>query len=96
MGRARLKDLAQWAAGVSAPSSTDVFFFLDFYALSDEEAFGSELRARVRPYYERVVARKAERIRTRPDREPEGPPRPMALEPGEPPRVRVCGIAALR
>ena len=77
---ARLKDLAQWAAG-SADASVlgDPFAFLAVYGEPDGLPGYEELVGRITPYFETILEKKAERLRTRPEREPEGPPQPKPL-----------------
>ena len=85
LDEARLRDLAQFAAGCSTLQPwTDPFAFLSAYldapGLPDYDALG----AQVMPFYERILERKRERIRTRPLREPGGPPAPRPLPPAPP------------
>ncbi len=96
LDRARLRDLGQFTAGCSALEPWgDPFSFLMIYGeapgLPDYEA----LVELITPFYERVMERKAERERTRPAREPDGPPQPAPLVVGAPPRVRARDIAVL-
>lgn len=79
---ARRKDLAQWAVGTAGASVLgDPLAFLAVYAeppgLPDYETLVTSLL----PLQERILARKAERLRTRPEREPDGPPAPTPLPP---------------
>ncbi len=80
LDEARCKDLAQWAAGSAGASALgDPFAFLAFYGEAPGLPDYDELIAAIEPAYEKILERKAERIRTRPEREPEGPPQPVPL-----------------
>jgi len=83
LDRRRLKDLAQFAAGcVELGPEVDPFGFLADYAAAEAGLPAPDaLQARVRPIFERILERKAERIATRPQREPDGPPAPLPLPP---------------
>lgn len=77
---ARLKDLAQLAAGTIALQPWgDPFAFLAAYLEAPGLPSYEDLGARVTPFYERILERKRERERTRPQREPHGPPAPVPL-----------------
>lgn len=79
---ARLKDLAQWAVGsANAAALGDPFAFLTFYGEAEGLPDYEALVEAVLPLYEKIMTRKAERVRTRPQREPEGPPAPQPLPP---------------
>lgn len=80
--RARRADLARFAAGCRALWPTrDPFAFLDVYAPAGGAPSRAALEARSRPLLERVLAKRAEDERTRPQREPAGPPQPVPLPP---------------
>ena len=92
--KARWKDLAQLAAGCTElEPAVEPFAWLAAYA----EAAGvtPEVRDEVEPVFERVMARKRERLASRPTREPDGPPAPVPLSPetgaDTTPRVRSLG-----
>jgi hypothetical protein len=79
---ARLRDLAQFAAGCSALQPwSDPFAFLAAYLEEPGLAGYDALSAKAMPVYERILERKRERERTRPQREPHGPPPPTPLSP---------------
>lgn len=87
LDRPRRKDLAQWAAGCrDLVGEARAFDFLPHYA----EAAGlgrdaaAALEARIQAPYARILARKAQRIATLPEREPDGPPAPRPLPPDAP------------
>ena len=84
LDRARRKDLAQFAAGISEmDAGVDPFGFLPAYVKAAEGLPPAEsLAARVRPAFERIMARKRDRIASRPKREPDGPPAPKPLPDG--------------
>ena len=76
----RCKDLAQWAAGSAGASALgDPFAFLAFYGEAPGLPDYDELIAAIEAPFEKILERKAERIRTRPEREPDGPPMPEPL-----------------
>ena len=92
LDEARLKDLAQWAVGSAGASVLgDPFAFLAVYGERDgavDAGAGSaafppyeQFLERITPFYEAILAKKAERLRTRPEREPDGPPAPTPLSP---------------
>ncbi|MDJ0520541.1 MAG: lipopolysaccharide kinase InaA family protein [Planctomycetota bacterium] len=96
LDRARLKDLGQFTAGCAALEPWgDPFTFLMAYGEEPGLPPYDELMEAVTPFYERVMERKAERERTRPEREPDGPPQPKPLGVGGPPKVRVRGLGRL-
>jgi len=82
--QARAKDLAQFAAGCKE-LALDPFAFL--------VAYGLPARAQAEPIYKQIMRRKAQRIATRPQREPDGPPAPVPLEVAS--RASDVGIRAL-
>lgn len=84
LDEARLRDLAQWAVGSAGASVLgDPFAFLAVYAEAGEGAGDlpdyEALIEALTPFYETILEKKAERLRTRPDREPDGPPPPTPL-----------------
>ena len=80
MDEARCKDLAQWAVGTaSATVLGDPFAFLAIYGDAPGLPPYEALHDAINPHYERILERKAERLRTRPEREPGGPPAPVPL-----------------
>ena len=97
--RARRKDLAQFAAGIAElDADGDPFGFLPAYVQAAEGLPPAEsLAAQVRPAFERIMARKRDRIASRPTREPDGPPAPKPLPPGfgETGEMRLSGLAQL-
>lgn len=97
--RARLKDLAQFAAGCQALApDEDPFAFLEPYAdCADGLPAVAQLRQEATPAFERVMARKAERVATQAEREPDGPPPPLPLPPdfGRGAKVRVRPLSDL-
>jgi len=97
--RGRLKDLAQFAAGCHALTpEADPFAFLEAYvACAEGLPPCAVLRAQVDPAYERIMARKAERVATQGLREPAGPPPPLPLPPdfGRSAKMRVRPMSDL-
>ncbi len=78
--RARLKDLAQFAIGFGALDLwPEPFLFLATYGETPGLPPHDTLVQRIRPIRDRILARKAARRRTQPDREPGGPPQPVPL-----------------
>ncbi len=93
LDRERLKDLGQFTAGCAALEPwSDPFGFLTTYADAPGLPEYEDLVAQVTPFYERVMERKALRERTRPQREPDGPPMPAPLAMGPKPSVRVRAL----
>lgn len=91
----RLRDLARFAAGVgfSAPGR-DPFTFLDDYLSAPGLPTRARLEPLVRSRLQRVRAKRAEDERTRPLREPHGPPQPVPLPRDAAPvrRERLSGV----
>lgn len=86
----RKKDLAQWAAGVHAlQPDDDPFAFLESYAAAPDMPLPASLRDMLRPYFEKILAKKAKRRRTQAAREAEGPLVPTPLPERGPPGPRV-------
>lgn len=82
LDEARLRDLAQFAAGCGALQPwSDPFSFLVSYLEEPGLESYDDVSARAMPAYERIMEKKRERVRTRPQREPHGPPRPTPLPP---------------
>lgn len=80
LDRARRKDLAQWAVGSAAASVLgDPFAFLAVYAQEPGLPEHDALIGAITPSYEKILAKKAERLRTQPLREPHGAPLPRPL-----------------
>ncbi len=80
--RARKKDIAQFLVGI--PPSLDpedgaraLNAYVEDPGLPSAEA----LHAQVQPLIEGIMRKKAHRIATRPQREPDGPPKPVPLPP---------------
>lgn len=95
LDRARLRDLAQWAAGLAELSGTGTFPPLAFLAPYARAAgLGGSPTEGVRPLFEAIRARKARRRATQAGREAAGPLRPEPLPPDVRPvprRVRPLG-----
>jgi tRNA A-37 threonylcarbamoyl transferase component Bud32 len=94
----RLRDLAQWAAGIwELHPDIDVHAFLEPYAEQPGVGEPEHLRALVRRPYERIREKKRIRAETRAAREARGPLVPEALPlPGPtPPRIREFPMSAL-
>lgn len=72
------RDLAQAVLGLEALAGDLVRPFLAAYAAGAGRA-PDVLRAALAPARGRILAKKAERLRTRPAREPDGPPQPRPL-----------------
>lgn len=80
--RRRLKDLAQWAAGLLAlRPDEDPFLFLRAYAEAAGLPGPEWLSGVVRPLFAKIQERKQKRLATLPRREPHGPPPPVPLSP---------------
>jgi tRNA A-37 threonylcarbamoyl transferase component Bud32 len=78
----RLRDLARFAAGVGlSAQGRDPFAFLGDYLAAPVPLPRADFEAGIRARLERVLAKRAEDERTRPEREPHGPPRPVPLPP---------------
>ncbi|MHC5009561.1 MAG: lipopolysaccharide kinase InaA family protein [Planctomycetota bacterium] len=82
LDRMRFRDLAQWAAGrVELRPDEAPFAFLDAYGRAPGLPSAETLEARIRPFYLRILDRKARRRASQAAREPGGPPAPMPLPP---------------
>ncbi len=80
LDRLRLRDLARLAAGASLLWPTDdPFAFLDAYVAAPGLPQRPRVESAVAPLLARVLAKRAEDVRTRPAREPHGPPLPVPL-----------------
>jgi hypothetical protein len=76
----RLDDLAHFAAGIRlSAAGRDPFAFVHEYLARPGLPPRVLLEARLRPRLERILAKRAEDERTRPQREPQGPPSPTPL-----------------
>ena len=99
LDRARRKDLAQFAAGIAElDAAAEPFAFLTAYLAATKGLPSEEVVvAQARPAFERVMARKRDRIASRPTREPDGPPAPKPLPPGfgSSGKARVASLAGL-
>lgn len=90
LDRPRFADLARFAAGLQELwPDRDPFAFLAAYAAVPPALARAMVEAAVRPLFERVLAKRAEDERTRPQREPHGPPHPVPLPPDSGPVARV-------
>lgn len=88
LDRARRRDLARLAAGLSVLEPTlDPLRFLPAYLEGPGLCDLASLERAVRPLLARVLAKRAEDVRSRPAREPHGPPLPVPL-PDDAARVR--------
>ncbi len=82
LDRARLRDLARLAAGARFLwPSEDPFALLGPYLEAPGLPPRPQVEAEVAPFVARVLAKRAEDERTRPQREPHGPPLPVPLPP---------------
>lgn len=80
LDRARLADLARLEAGYRRLCSDGTpFLFLDSYVAVPPALPRETVRSGIQPLLERVMAKRAEDERTRPTREPHGPPKPVPL-----------------
>jgi hypothetical protein len=85
----RLRDLARLAAGARFLwPSEDPFAFLDPYLETPGLPPRPRVESAVAPLLARVLAKRAEDERTRPAREPHGPPLPVPLPPDARPIAR--------
>ena len=94
----RLRDLAQWAAGIGElHGDVDAFAFLGPYAEEPGMAGPAHLRQLVKRPYEKIIEKKRIRTETRAVREARGPLRPDPLpQPGlVPPRITEHPIESL-
>ena len=97
-GRARWKDLAQWTVGLDLLHAEGAARRFAAAYLGAAPGLGDEraLAARLEAPRARILRRKAERLATQPEREPEGPPPPTPLPPSPDPGARrIRPLAAL-
>jgi hypothetical protein len=86
----RLRDLARFAAGVGlSAEGRDPLAFLADYLATPVPLARADFEAGLRTRLERVLAKRAADERTRPGREPHGPPKPVPLPPDPRPVARV-------
>jgi|GEM_PF-2984922 len=89
LDRLRLKDLARIAAGARLLWPTEASCaFLDDYLAAPGLPQRPQVESAVAPLLARVLAKRAEDERTRPHREPHGPPLPVPLPPDTYPVAR--------
>jgi hypothetical protein len=95
LDRARFADLARFAAGFGELwPDRDPFAFLDDYVAAPPVLSRAVVEAGVRPLFEHVLEKRAEDVRTRPAREPNGPPFPAPLPADAHPPRRVVHSTA--